>query len=140
MPTDLVFSSFLQASTLTHASATLNSWTSVGSIGCRSCTTCAPRSAPRPAAPTRRATRSQRTRAACPRTASRGSFWDSGPAVDQTIFSLSLCSAETNLAEPKRLHRLSHKKTNVVAVCNTHNVNIPTVFLHTIVGNFIFHV
>lgn len=72
-------SSFQQVSTLTHASATLNSWTSVGSIVCRSCTTCAPHSAPHPAAPTRRATQSQRMRTACRRTASRGSFWDSAP-------------------------------------------------------------
>lgn len=79
VPTDLVLLSFQQVFTLTHASATLNSWTSAGSIDCRSCTTCAPHSAPHPAAPTRRATQSQRMRAACPRTASRGSFWDSPP-------------------------------------------------------------
>lgn len=96
-----------------------NLWTSVESIGCPSCTTCAPRSAPLRAAPTRRAMQSQRTRAACPLTACRGCFWDSAtwrslrtlwPSL--AFFSLSLCSTFiqrwTWLSD---FHRLLHKHT-----------------------------
>lgn len=84
----LIRFSFQQASTLTHASATLNLWTSAGNIDCRSCTTCAPRSAPHPAAPTHRATQSRRTRAACRHTASRGCFWDSATGCRLTKLSV----------------------------------------------------
>lgn len=70
---------FPQASTSIRVCAKSNLWTSVGSIGCPSCTTCAPRSAPRPAAPTLRATPSPRMRTACRLTGCRGCFWDSTP-------------------------------------------------------------
>lgn len=68
---------FLQACTSIHVCARLNLWTSVESTGFPSCTTCAPQSAPLPAALTPKATQSRRTRAACPLTACRGCFWDS---------------------------------------------------------------
>lgn len=81
---------FLQASTLTHVCAKSNLWTSAGSTGCPSCTTCAPQSAPLPAALTHRAMRrSLRTRAACPLTVCREFFWDS-PAWKSLWPSLAL--------------------------------------------------
>ncbi|XP_027880103.1 leucine-rich repeat-containing protein 58 isoform X1 [Xiphophorus couchianus] len=61
--------------TLIHACDRSNSLTSVGSTGCPSCTTCAPRSALLPAAPTLRATQSLRRRTASLQTASKGSCW-----------------------------------------------------------------
>lgn len=112
-PTDTLFLSFPQASTLTPAFATLNSWTSVGNTDCRSCTTCAPRSAPHPAAPTRRATQSRRTRAACPLTACRGCFWGSAARCRLNQLSLRLRRSWRNQATTRT-------NTYVVAVCNTH--------------------
>lgn len=82
----------IQACTLIPVCAKSNLWTSAGSTGCPSCTTCAPQSAPPPAAPTRRATPSRRTRAACPHTACRGCSWDRTTAPGDP---LTLCIGPT---------------------------------------------
>lgn len=127
-------SSSPQESTLILVFARSNSWTSVESIGCRSCTTCAPQSAPLRAAPTRRATPSQRMRAACPLTACRGCFWDSATwRCLQTlwpswVFSVRHCSTfiEMNSASRRpqtsaQAHILTHKHFTLW-LCVTHNM------------------
>lgn len=99
---------FLQASTLTHVCAKSNLWTSAGSTGCPSCTTCAPQSAPLPAALTHRAMRrSRRTRAACPLTVCREFFWDS-PAWKSLWPSLALSGATVFNTSTNCCHTSTH--------------------------------
>lgn len=121
---------FLQASTLTHVCAKSNLWTSAGSTGCPSCTTCAPQSAPLPAALTHRAMRrSRRTRAACPLTVCREFFWDS-PAWKSLWPSLALSGATVFNTSTNCCQTSTHTHTVLtVAVCNAQNVRLRSFLL-----------